>query len=358
MATAKFLSRDNLTKWLTAQGETRRVLAPVQEGDSTIFRPFTMDCSLCLNGLSTVSPKSSVFPPSETLMAYQTTKDEENPGKTSLDVRETLHAQPTLLFGARPCDVRGLEVIDRVFASPDHPDKYYTARRDATIVAALACDAPAPTCFCNWTGGDPASADGADLLFTPIKTGYLVEAFTPSGEQLLEDPIFEKAGTDVFNEAEQVQESAREQLPEGPSLEGVPSRITEIFDDAGFWTELSDKCLSCGVCTYVCPTCYCFNITDEQKGLSGARIRSWDNCMSALFTLEGSGHNPRVNKSQRYRNRIGHKFSYYPEAHDGALACVGCGRCIQSCPVSMDVRDVVKAVLAHEPATAEEAAND
>jgi sulfhydrogenase subunit beta (sulfur reductase) len=95
------------------------------------------------------------------------------------------------------------------------------------------------------------------------------------------------------------------------------------------------------ICTYVCPTCYCFTITDETENLRGERLRSWDSCMFYHYTLEASGHNPRPSKLNRYRNRVGHKFSYIPEKYDGLIGCCGCGRCIRSCPVSIDIRQVV-----------------
>jgi len=115
-----------------------------------------------------------------------------------------------------------------------------------------------------------------------------------------------------------------------------------LFED-DFWKEVAETCLGCGVCTYLCPTCYCFNITDDDLGLNSRRIRTWDNCMSHTFTLEGSGHNPRPTKAHRLKNRVGHKFSYYPDLHGGVMACCGCGRCIKQCPAGIDIRQIVKA---------------
>lgn len=355
MPTPKFLATEKLLPWLTRQAADRRVLAPVREGEAVVFRPFASGRTLCLDQPATVSPKTALIPPSETLMAYRYVKDPEDPDKVVLDVHETLHTTPTLLFGVRPCDARGAAVIDRVFADPENPDKYYTARRDTTVVASIACTTPAPTCFCHWTGGDPAGSEGSDILLTPVTGGYLALALTPRGEPFLEDENFTAPPESAQDEAEAAHAAAREALGEATDLTGAPEHIAALFDHTDLWQQVSDKCLSCGVCSYVCPTCYCFNITDEPKGSTGTRVRSWDNCMSALFTLEGSGHNPRADKSQRFRNRVGHKFAYYPQSHGGEIACVGCGRCIRSCPVSMDIREVLCGVLAHEPHTETEA---
>ena len=117
------------------------------------------------------------------------------------------------------------------------------------------------------------------------------------------------------------------------------------FTDNAFWDKETVKCLSCGCCTFICPTCQCFTITDEGSQLDGRRLRSWDSCMTPLFTMETSGHNPRPTKANRMRNRVSHKFSFYPERYDGYFSCVGCGRCVVSCPVSLDIRHMVKAAV-------------
>jgi len=107
------------------------------------------------------------------------------------------------------------------------------------------------------------------------------------------------------------------------------------------WATIHGKCLACGTCTWMCPTCHCFDISDEVKGNDGVRIRSWDSCMFPLFTKETSGHNPRTSQKERWRQRVMHKFKYYVDNFN-AIACVGCGRCVMSCPVNLDIRKVVE----------------
>ena len=140
------------------------------------------------------------------------------------------------------------------------------------------------------------------------------------------------------------------------TLENIPARVAARFRDEAFWIKETEQCLSGGACTYLCPTCQCFTITDEGSQLDGRRIRSWDTCMSPLFTLETSGHNPRTEKFKRMRNRISHKFSYYPQSYDGEYSCVGCGRCVVSCPISLDIRQVVKHAVEGAPEAVAEAA--
>ena len=124
-------------------------------------------------------------------------------------------------------------------------------------------------------------------------------------------------------------------------LIGKARAFEERFSDGPYWRDRVSKCISCGICTYVCPTCYCFTIADEIEDLQGERLRAWDSCMFYQYTLEASGHNPRPSKFERYRNRIGHKFSYFPDQYNGMISCCGCGRCIRSCPVSIDIRRIV-----------------
>jgi ferredoxin len=123
--------------------------------------------------------------------------------------------------------------------------------------------------------------------------------------------------------------------------------FSEIMDrtmDPDIWKEITAKCISCAACTYVCPTCFCFNIRDEQKGLKGERYKCWDYCMNSYYTLEASGHNPRAEKNKRYRNKVNCKYNYNIKRSNN-IFCGGCGRCIEVCPVSVDIREVVDTVI-------------
>ena len=115
-----------------------------------------------------------------------------------------------------------------------------------------------------------------------------------------------------------------------------------MYDDP-FWDELHLKCLGCGACTYLCPTCHCFDIVDEGNAVRGKRVRNWDTCQFALFTHHTSGHNPRQSGKERMRQRVMHKFNYFVE-NQGEIACVGCGRCVRNCPVNLDIRAVIEGI--------------
>lgn len=349
MANEKYLKEEQLPGWLAELGRTRRVLAPKEEGGTIVFRPCADGEIPVLAVDATASPKAAVFPSCHELFTFLQEKDPENPEKTSLTLTPAIEAKPTVVFGTRPCGARGLTIFDRVYDGEKFPDPYYKKARENTLFVTLTCGTTENTCFCNWVGSGPDDGTGSDVLMTRVNGGYVLEPVSERGAALLESPLLAAADGKV-EEAKAVRAEVKKSLGEAPDLSQAPKSLLALFDDMGFWEEVSAKCLSCGACTYLCPTCYCFSITDEARGLSGKRLRSWDNCMSYQFSLEASGHNPRPTKAHRLKNRVGHKFSYYPTLHESIIACCGCGRCIKSCPVSVDIREIVLRAMEHAKA--------
>ncbi len=359
MSTFYFAAPDALLGWLKKLAADYRVLAPRKEGRSVMFRPHTADELTDMDELlrrATASPKGAAIPHSETLVRFTSTKDAEDPARLNTSLEAPCGDVPTLLFGGRPCDARGFVVLDRPYLEGTFKDPYYAARRDALVIVSQACPTAFATCFCHWVGGSPAGREGSDILFTTVDGGFVLESVTEKGAKLLETAGF-ASGEDKKDEADAAHRKAEASLGAPSTLENIPARVAARFRDEAFWIKETEKCLSCGACTYLCPTCQCFTITDEGSQLDGRRIRSWDSCMSPLFTLETSGHNPRAEKFKRMRNRISHKFSYYPQSYNGEYSCVGCGRCVVSCPVSLDIRQVVKHAVEGAPEIAQEAAS-
>ena len=340
MPEAKYIKSADVPVWLAELAATRRVLAPREEGGTVVFRPFAADTPPVLDREPVMPPKGSVFPAGEALLHYRYTKDMEHLGDVDVELIQGDAAEPTVVFGSRPCGARGFLIFDRVYDGQKYKDTPYLARRAATAFVSIACDTPETTCFCHWVDSGPDDTAGSDVLLTPVSGGYVAEAVSDKGGELLSSKLF-SAASDKAAEAETVRQKARAALSEAPDISDSAPKLLARFDDLTFWERESAKCISCGACTYLCPTCYCFSITDEAYGMSGSRIRSWDNCMSYQFTLEASGHNPRPTKAHRLRNRVGHKFSYYPDIHEGVIACCGCGRCIKHCPVCVDIREIV-----------------
>lgn len=340
----KFVATNELGSWLAALSDQYRTLVPRREGDAVVFQPFEESRPVELDARPTKSPKEAVFPQCEALLTFAYNKNPETPGRVEVAVTEKMGGAPTVVVGGRPCDASGFFTFDRVYDSERVKDLNYLHRREQTLFVSLVCEKPATTCFCNWVGGGPASANGSDALMIPVDGGYVLESLTDSGGKLLEG--LSDASDARTKQAQSVKSAAEEAMDKAPDLSAAQEQLLAHFDDVEFWEDQSGKCISCGTCTYLCPTCYCFNITDEQFGHEGVRLRTWDNCMSSLFTMEASGHNPRPTKAHRLKNRVGHKFSYYPSLHGGNIACCGCGRCIKSCPASVDIRAIVLNAIA------------
>lgn len=336
----RLLKKDAFAAALERLAAAVRVLGPVQDGDNVVFGPLEPGRRPALGYRNTRNaPKNALFPHTETLMRFtRTPKGVECAGQGD-DPVETVVL-------VRPCDAQSFLLLDRVFDQPGCRDPYYAGHRERTTVVALACpEPPYAACFCTSVGGDPvpAAPAGVDLLVTDLGGGgeeLLAEFLTPKGEALL--PFFEGPAADGQADARKAQagEKARAAIRSRvPAREVLP--ILQKHFDHPFWARLHGKCLACGTCTYICPTCHCFDIGDEAKKNDGVRLRSWDSCMFPLFTKEASGHNPRPSQKERWRQRVMHKFRYIPENFD-LIGCVGCGRCVLNCPVNLDIRKVVQ----------------
>jgi ferredoxin len=341
----RFLAEDKIPVLFKRLSKSYRVVAPVQiSATVACFQEFSDGARLVLDKQASMPPKEAIFPHTEQLLSYTYAKDADDLTKSTITLNHQTDARPTVLFGARPCDVRGLALFDAVFTQGQWQDSSVKARRDTLTICTLLCDQPESTCFCTSVGGNPTGAEGSDLGLTRVSGGYVVEAITEKGKAILQDEAFAPAKDKQVKEARKIRDkmSEQEELP----LKKIGQEILKLFS-TDFWERVSAACISCGACTYCCPTCYCFTITDEAAGMSGERIRTWDSCMFYQYTLEASGHNPRPTKAERYRNRIGHKFSYHPTNYKGQFGCSGCGRCIKACPVSLDIRQVLQEATTH-----------
>lgn len=343
MSANRFVARDGLDAFLAFLSQNAdQVLVPTEKPatakPAVVFEPWQKGKPALLKK-ATVSPKEAVFPECETLFTFK--KDRET-GKTQLSPQEA--AKTTIVFGGRPCDAGGFPALDRVYTQGLFKDPYYMARREKLTVITKTCNTGCQTCFCHWVGLGPTSPAGSDILMTEVDGGFVLQPMTDKGKELLAKSGLED-GAEKFPQAMENRKKAWATLKKAPEIGGAPAALKSLFQDMEFWTEQTDRCISCGACTYFCPTCYCFNITDEGEPMSekgGRRLRSWDNCMSSRYTREASGHNPRPLKSERMRNRVSHKFWTYPE-NWGSFLCTGCGRCIVSCPVNLDIREIVVA---------------
>jgi len=338
----KFISSDKIPELLGALSARSVVWAPREltgSGGTVLFERWRTGDPVDLDHFSSLSAKDMVLPRTEKLFGYTYAFGGGAPDGEHIVIEPAEPAAAAVLFGARACDAKAIEVLDALFNNPKgkgYNDPQYQARRQGLTVITLACTTCDDACFCSSLGNGTSEKAGSDVILYPVEGGLLAEGVSGKGEELLADPVFEES------------ELAPPPLAETARIEGLAGlreKLPRIFDDMDFWQKVSERCISCGFCTYACPTCHCFNIHDETQGdREGERLRSWDACMFALYTQETSGHNPRPTLAHRYRNRINHKFSYYP-GNQGEILCTGCGRCIRGCPAGLDIRDVLREAL-------------
>lgn len=329
----KILPKSEIDSFVKRLLEAHELIGPRMLKGKVAYGPIANASELVLAlGSPVKGPKESLFPQSETLLRFEGYISSALPCPRGEELR------PQVIFGVRPCDARAFAVLDRLFINEDYVDPYYKAKREATTIICLSCSKPKSTCFCTSVGGDPFGIEGCDVTMTRVGEDYLVEAVTDKGGRLVED--LKDADRSLLEEKERSKKKAVESMTSKVDIEGLPEKLKTMFEHP-VWEEITEKCMGCGVCTYLCPTCHCFDIQDEAVDNKGERVRNWDSCMFPIFTFHGSGHQPRTKRHQRMRQRIMHKFNYYVE-NFGIVACVGCGRCITECPANEDLRDNLK----------------
>jgi len=289
-------------------------------------------------GVAHFSFKNFFFPQTEVLFSFDLASK-----KIDAANKETEDGKYDILIGLRPCDALAVDLLDQVFVVPDTRDVYYAKRRSKTRIISFACNEPCATCFCESVGCAPDSEVGADVIIYVLKDRYIIRTVSQAGEELINGTgmHFDAASEKDRAEKEQMMTDAKSQLTRAFSVDELDDKLANF--DASYWKQICQKCIGCGICTYFCPTCHCFDITDDTEGSQGRRIRTWDSCMYPLFTLHASGHNPRPTKKERMRQRIMHKFSYSMQQY-GRRLCVGCGRCVVHCPVNLDLRAVIREI--------------
>ena len=331
----KKLKLNALNAFFAEIAGAKTLIAPVEKAGQVDFGVWTEDAKVRLDVLKTVkSAKGAFFPQVEDMVRFhmQGKKIEINPNEVM--------NEDFVLFGVRACDARSFELLDLVFLA-DPVDPFYAARREHGTVVTLACGEPEETCFCTNFGIDAANPAG-DVTAWIVGEEMFLRANTEKGEALVKN--LEDADCAAV-EAEQAKIRAiTEKLPFGKlNMTGFDGdHLMEKFNDPQ-WAELSRACLGCGTCTFVCPTCQCYDVRDFDTGSGIQRYRCWDSCMFSDFTLMAHGTN-RPTQVERFRQRFMHKLVYFPSKNDGLYSCVGCGRCLEKCPQSLNIVKIIKAL--------------
>ena len=332
-----FIEKANLNGLFEKIAESSSVYMPIKKADQVNFYKWENGLEYCEDALKTVkSAKDLFFPQTENIVSFK-----KEGKKISVDAGE-LPTERTVLFGVRACDAKSFTILDNVFLS-EPADRFYKARRENGVVITTACSAPEETCFCGVFGIDPSNP-GADIQTWFVGDKLYWEAITEKGASFTEEfaSLLTSCDSAEVDEEKAKITEIRKQLPlNSLSLEGWGGDKTEEKFDAPEWAELSQACLGCGACTFVCPTCQCYDVRDYDSGHGVKRYRCWDSCMFSDFTMCAHGTN-RPTQLQRFRQRFMHKLVYYPANNNGEFSCVGCGRCVSKCPISMNIAKVIK----------------
>ncbi len=332
------INKENLSALFSLIADTKELYVPCNISGSVNFASWDEEQIVDLDTLKTVkSPKDAFFPQSETL--YTCKKN----GKKLEITPEELQNKDFVVFGMKGCDVKGLEVLDRVFLT-DPVDSFYKARREHGIIVSLACSQPEESCFCSVFGVDASNPVG-DVVCHLIDGTLYWDAVTEKGIALTESvkSLLTDADSAPVEEDKKNIKEITSRLPyTNLNLDmWGGDELLEKFNSP-IWEELYKPCLACGTCTFVCPTCQCYDIKDYNTGTGVQRYRCWDSCMYSDFTMMAHGNN-RTSQMQRYRQRFMHKLVYYPANNDGLFSCVGCGRCVDKCPSGLNIVKVIKA---------------
>jgi ferredoxin len=261
-------------------------------------------------------------------------------------------SQPLAFIGVRSCELHAIAIQDRVFLSGPYVDPHYRTRREGAFLVAVNCGQAGGTCFCVSMETGPKARTGFDLALTEIASGerhaFLLEAGTEAGAQVLAEIPHKPAEAGDITQAEAV--IARTAANMGREMEAgdVKDLLLRNLQHPR-WDEVSERCLTCGNCTMVCPTCFCTAVEDasDVAGQVATRSRRWDSCFTADFSHIHGG-SVRSSSKSRYRQWMTHKLATWFDQF-GTSGCVGCGRCITWCPVGIDITEEVRAIRDSEP---------
>jgi ferredoxin len=294
-----------IDKRLVSKDSLEKLFDILKQNSKTIFAPVTKNGKISFNAVNsfkaiatdyiqtTQSSKDVAFPRTEKILDF--TKSKEGIAVRPFDYQSV---PETIIWGVRPCDAMGIGELSAIF-NWDSKDEIYNSRLSHTTTFGFSCSKADEACFCTSVGGNPGNTAGSDILFTRMGENgdYLAEVLTEKGSA-----IVSLAG-ELFGKADKVEkEKYLADVPVKFDQNGIREKLDKFFESEQ-WVEQSLRCIGCGACAYVCPTCACFDIQDESHGKSGSRVRCWDSCGFSQFTLHTSGHNPREVQSQRWRQR-------------------------------------------------------
>jgi ferredoxin len=335
------ITRTKLFSLVDEMVRSLTVLAPTKDGSVTNIHPIQSSAELDFAAIRPQTPaKDAFFPQAEQIWKYRDGKI------VSID-----SSTEAVLFGTRPCDARGMEILDNFFLSRDrkdggkqiYQDPYWKSRRDKTTIISIACETPLATCACSSLGIYPASEKGSDILLVPNGEYFEVIEATEKGKKFVEKfkAYFEDGG-DALTAQKTVKEKCEKMMTFSLDTSNA-GKLMKLYG-SDIWKTVSMGCISCGACTFFCPTCHCFEMRDDVVGKDECtKCKCWDSCHFNVYSLEASGHNPRPTIADRYKNKILDKYEYHMTLY-GEIACTGCGRCSDYCPAGISLAETLKSL--------------
>jgi len=331
----KIIDKEHLSDLFSGLAAEYEVIGPVAKENAFVFAPVERFDEVRLDYDTTLLPPKKWFlPPAETLMRFSVADNEV--------LEEGAPIPRRVLFGLHPCDLNALLLLDNVLLD-DNADPYYKAYRENTLLVGVSCT-PRDTCFCNVWNTDEIHW-GFDIFLTDLGDRYYASICTVKGADIVSRSVesrdVQSADTADF---QRVQRAFKAGFIHDLDTAQLPVLLDAKYESP-VWDEFGEKCLSCGACSMVCPTCYCFDVHDrlatDQK--SGERIRTWDSCQFEGFATVAHGHNFRKTRSSRVKYRFYHKQWGYLAKY-GRVLCVGCGRCTRACAAGISPVDVIEAL--------------
>ncbi len=335
----RILPKEAVPQLVQALMADYRLIGPKAKGPEFVFAPISDPSEMRLDyNITILSPKVALQPPQERVARLDL--------KGEPYVEPVVEAEPTVIFGAHTCDVHAIRMLDRAFTA-DYPDAHYLERRRQTLIISLECLQPCDEhSFCKDMGTLTAD-EGYDLHLTDIGDAYTVHVGTEAGEALLEKYARTRPATDEdMRRLNAVLSAKWPRFTHRLDFDAaeLPAMLATAYEHP-IWAELGDRCLACGSCTNVCPTCYCFNMIDSiaLDQTEAVRVRRWDSCQLDEFARVAGGENFRHARAARQRHRFFRKGKWLQERF-GTTGCVGCGRCIRACLVHINIVEVFNAI--------------
>jgi sulfhydrogenase subunit beta (sulfur reductase) len=337
-------TKTSIVNWIKGLASQNRVFFPAKHGQASYrFTQVKSDSEIQFERYTptVVPPVKLLFPAREELLRFKKNQD----GKT--EVSPSLDTSFRILAGVRPCDLKGIFLMD-LFFKDGVSDAYYLARRENTAVIGYSCAAPCDSLVFCAAVDSLNHSEGTDVFITPLAgEEVMVEVKTDLGKKLAAN-----AGWQACKDGSRRKEEAAAARPQqfGRSFTAKVPEIAKIVAgkwQSPVWEKHVTRCFSCGTCNLVCPTCYCFDVADDVNldVASGNRTRTWDGCMLPHFAIVGGGHNFRPEPAARQRHRINRKFEYLPGKFKKGAVCVGCGRCGRQCTSHIDIYDIVSDLI-------------